>query len=159
MNRLRRVVAVLALCVPSSAYASECVGLSTATLLDVNDVVFTGVVTRIAPVARSQTGRGGAVVTVTFKVAGRYKTGAIDASSRSGELVLHQFASPGMTDYFHQYEVGRRYLVFAKDERKVATFALGSMKLPAIVSRACDAWDLATPMGRQRLEDLEEALP
>jgi hypothetical protein len=82
----------------------------------------------------------------------RYTAGAF-ASSTNGELVLHQWATLGSTDYWHKYEVGHRYLVFASNNRQPG------MKPVGIVSRGCDAWDLTTAVGQQILKELESVLP
>ena len=160
--RIICLVAALALSA-ASAHASECIGFPTTTLLDRNNVVFSGVVTEIrllnpeasvaATLANKDADRSH-VVAVTFKVTERYTAGASEASSPNGELVLHQWAALGSTDYWHRYEVGHRYLVFASTNQQTSF-----MKPAGIVSRGCDAWDLASPRGQQVLKELGAALP
>jgi hypothetical protein len=159
--RLLGIVAAFFLSVP--AFASECIGLPTATLLNAHDAVFTGVVTEIRLVdpeagAKAVLANPDAVryleVAVTVKVTEAYTSAVFDMMSPADELVLHQWAFPGSTDYWHHFEVGHPYLVFASRNTQPTRTSLPT----GLVSRGCDAWDLTTPAGRQRLKELEEAL-
>jgi len=137
---LSLLIAVL-LC-PSGAYASECIGFSTRTLLQGVQAVFIGEVTSI-------TAKGG-LNDVSFRVKRSFK---FDLPRRN-PFVLEQWPDSGTTDFYHRFQIGNDYLVFVRDNRD------GSMPSAprGFTSRACDAWEVHTAGAKGRISELEVLL-
>ena len=131
------------------ATASECIGFSTADLLKSRGAVFVGFVEKSEVAGRDPI--YGPVVRVTFSVSDTFVS---EVARFSGKRIeLHQWAFTGMTDYDNRLEVGREYLVFAGPNDRPGPSPAPKARY---TSRACDAWEVQSAAGKERLAELRK---
>ena len=124
---------------PPGAAASECIGLFTRHLLSGSQAVFIGEVTSIA--------RNGQLDEIGFQLKQTFKF----KFPPRNPLLLTQWATSGTTDYFHRFQIGSTYLVFARDNSDGS----GWPAPRGYTSRGCDAWETNTPEAKKRISELK----
>jgi hypothetical protein len=129
--------------------ASECVAAYAADLLKISNAAFVGFVEKTEVSERASL--NGPVVRVTFLVSRTFQS---PTARFSGDRIeLHQWAHTGRTDFDNYFQVGREYLVFARDGRTARSALVPEATYTA---RPCDAWELQSRQAQERLAEVQQ---